>query len=140
MDKLSEFAQQAEARGDMQTARQLMQQREAVQLKVMELNLSTLAALAKAKGLNADQFKTANEIMKTKFGDDALKTQFQGDINLYNQAFNQIINDIATGQLTTGEDIIGSKYTNIGTPTVTPKTVTPNASTDSKPPLTSFFN
>ena len=110
-----------------------MQQREAMQLKVMELNLSTLAALAKAKGLTSEQFKTANELMKTKFGDDALKTQFQGDINLYNRSFNQIIDDIATGKLTTGSDIIGSKYTNIGG-----ASATPNASTVAKPPLSSF--
>ena len=132
-DRKLHQAHQAEARGDMQTARQLMQQRESVQLKVMELNLSTLAALAKAKGLTSEQFKTANEIMKTTFGDDALKTQFQGDINLYNQSFNQIIDDIATGKLTTGADIIGSKDTNIGGITGTPK-----SSTVAKPPLSSF--
>lgn len=133
-DRKLQQAQQAEARGDMQTARQLMQQREAIQLKVMELNLSTLAALAKAKGLTAEQFKVANEIMKTDYGDDALKTQFQGDKDLYNRAFNQIMDEILAGTRTTGTDIIGSKYTNIGTPTVTP-----NASTDSKPPLSSFY-
>ena len=127
-DRKLQQAQQAEARGDLQTARQLMQQREAMQLKVMELNLNTMAALAKAKGLTSEQFKTANEIMKTKFGDDALKTQFQGDINLYNRAFNQIVDDIATGKLTTGADIIGSKYTNIGGATAPGATGTPKIS------------
>jgi hypothetical protein len=59
---------------------------------------------------------------------DALKTQFQGDINLYNRSFNQIIDDIATGKLTTGSDIIGSKYTNIGGATAPGATNTPKIS------------
>jgi hypothetical protein len=56
-DRKLQQAQQAEARGDLQTARSLMQQREAMQLKVMELNLNTMAALAKAKGLTKNSLK-----------------------------------------------------------------------------------
>jgi hypothetical protein len=113
-DRKLQQAQQAEARGDLQTARSLMQQREAMQLKVMELNLNTMAALAKAKGLSTEQFKVASEIMQRDFGENSLKTQFGGDIKQYNQAFNQLIDEILAGKRTTDENIIGSKYTNIG--------------------------
>ena len=133
-DRKLQQAQQAEARGDLQTARQLMQQREAMQLKVMELNLNTLAAMAKAKGLTNDQFKTASEIMKNKFGDNALQDWFQGDTRRYNEVYNRVLDDVAAGRLTinSAEGDIGARVLTApgegvtSTPTTTSKIVTQN--------------
>ena len=133
-DRKLKQAEQAEARGDMQTARQLMQQREAMQLKVMELNLNTMAALAKAKGLTHDQFKTASEIMKNKFGDRALQDWFQGDTKRYNEVYNRVLDDVAAGRLTIDSasgDIGARNVTAPGeavtsVPTTTSKIVTQN--------------
>lgn len=134
-DRKLQQAQQAEARGDMQTARQLMQQREAVQLKVMELNLNTLAAMAKAKGYTVDQFKVASEIMKNKFGGErALADWFQGDVARYNKVFNRILDDVSAGRLTIDSEIgdLGARVdtapgeTVTTTPSPTSKIVTQN--------------
>ena len=133
-DRKLQQAQQAEARGDLQTARQLMQQREAMQLKVMELNLNTLAAMAKAKGLTNDQFKTASEIMKNKFGDNALQDWFQGDTKRYNEVYNRVLDDVAAGRLTIDSSLgdIGARVLTApgeavtSVPTTTSKIVTQN--------------
>jgi len=131
-DRKLQQAQQAEARGDLQTARQLMQQREAMQLKVMELNLNTMAALAKAKGLTNDQFKVASEIMKNKFGERALQDWFQGNTSRYNEVFNRVLDDVAAGRLTIDSAVgdIGARVTaapgETATSTPTAKVVTQN--------------
>jgi hypothetical protein len=131
-DRKLQQAQQAEARGDLQTARQLMQQREAMQLKVMELNLNTMAALAKAKGLTNDQFKVASEIMKNKFGERALQDWFQGNTSRYNEVFNRVLDDVAAGRLTIDSALgdIGARVTaapgETATSTPTAKVVTQN--------------
>ena len=133
-DRKLQQAQQAEARGDLQTARQLMQQREAMQLKVMELNLNTMAAMAKAKGLSNEQFKVASEIMKNKFGDNALQDWFQEDTARYNEVFNRILDDVAAGRLTIDSSLgdIGARVLTApgeavtSVPTTTSKIVTQN--------------
>jgi len=129
-DRKLQQAQQAEARGDLQTARQLMQQREAMQLKVMELNLNTLAAIAKAKGTTLEEFKVATELMKAKFKEGALQDYFQSNPARYNAVFNQILDDVRAGRLTTDSSLgdIGERVT------------TAPGEKKVKPPLSSFQN
>ena len=129
-DRKLQQAQQAEARGDLQTARQLMQQREAMQLKVMELNLNTLAAIAKAKGTTLEEFKVATEFMKAKFKEGALQDYFQSNPARYNAVFNQILDDVRAGRLTTDSSLgdIGERVT------------TAPGEKKVKPPLSSFQN
>jgi len=107
-----------------------MQQREAMQLKVMELNLNTLAAIAKAKGTTLEEFKVATEFMKAKFKEGALQDYFQSNPARYNAVFNQILDDVRAGRLTTDSSLgdIGERVT------------TAPGEKKVKPPLSSFQN